>query len=202
MIKKIAGLVVFFIVPLVLGWGAARLFQNSDILIFVGSQAHFVTFLYTIPLGYSFKVISSFRSLLGHKALDSGRNQALGVIVLRSQKAAYHLILLYVLAAVITVLWRMLSSDVTYIALSYFFGVYSITLLSISIITLWKLKCWDFEVTELLAQFTTEEKQKDEIAKQRDAQLKALELLTKDDNFTEEEKAYFLRVRSVQPVQD
>lgn len=197
--NRLAKLIVFAAIPLSMGWAASRYFMNPDLLISLGLQAHFVSFLYTIPLGYSFTVIASLRGLIGHKALSSRKNAVLGGIVLKEQRKIFRLIAFYILSAVLTVFWKVFSSNAEYLGISYFFGVFSVAFLSLSILTVWKLKEWDAHTTELIAKFSTEEKEKEELEKERERQLKAIELLTKDDQFSDEQKAYFDSARTERP---
>jgi|GEM_PF-2427789 hypothetical protein len=196
--NKLAKLVVFAAIPLAMGWAAARYFVNPEPLISLGLQAHFVSFLYSIPLGYSFTVFASLRGLIGHKALSSQKNAVLGRIVVKEQRKIFRLIAFYILSAVLTICWKV-SSNAEYLGISYLFGVFSVAFLSLSILTVWKLKEWDVHTTELIAKFSTEEKEKEELEKERERQLEAIERLTKDDQFSDEQKAYFDSARTERP---
>jgi hypothetical protein len=96
----------------------------------------------------------------------------------------------------LSVIWSLLSIGGDYNFISYLLGVSSAIFSTLSLISFFLLKLLDFEITEFTAFLACKEKEDAEKKELQDKRNKSIELLTKDDEFSDAEKLHFSQVRS------
>lgn len=196
---EIIKLLVFVTGSLIAGYWAFNYFIDIQSIAFFGSKLTWFGVLYTLPLGFSGRILSVLQRLIGHSALNSSENTAMGKIVKKTQRSVWLLIFLYMFSALSIIVVAVVPITVELLEVNKLFVVICIVTSVMSVLSIFRLVRIEFEVTDLLTELSTKEKLSKEKAAKREAALKALEMLENGTEFTKQEKARFKTARTVIP---
>lgn len=174
------------------------LYSDAAALALFKEYSMVLVIFYAFPGVWCRITLTSVQKLIGHSAISSEESSVLASIISVNHKQLWLMILFYFSSGILTVTYKLTTSLLKDELFSYWLAVTCSVMLTMSALSLFRLRRLDLEASELLSEFAIREKQKKEQEAAKARALEAYKDLTSTENgFKPEDLEKFKNAKKV-----